>query len=1132
MKKKLLLLCGAFALTLSAIEIPIPADLKGWLVSNKNLVQADKEIQLSGGRSLRIENGAQAFKTLTLEKGKQYLLRFSVKGENLEKGARIILNSPGVKRWYPVSSRADRKEDKGTFDWKQGSGLLDPAVLGGTKVSVNFKNYGKGRVWFDKISLVPIDTKLPDGWKNVYGTQISVGRENKLLEGSIRIEKSGRADKLFTLEDGVEYELTFYMKGKDIKGGVKDGAQVLICGADRKNWARANTNSKGTPEKGTFDWKKGTRRFTGKYFKNNKIYIMPSLSGGGTAWFDKIELKKVGRPQGKTSFRNIFAPEIKNAAFYPGGIAGFFKPDEKITLHLELDGQGEYSTCVKVKNYSTGKEICKPISSSLKAPGKMSVTIPGQKNGYYVAEAELFRSKKKIGRIQCGIAVSPEFSRRDPFFQFGFGVYDDLHDAYKRVGAGAIAMKLKSMEMEKGDPVRYVDRQLKGYRSFLKSGDFVLHLSVGATLRKSSDPDAAASGRPVLTDRFVDNIIKGLTHAALQTRGKVKEWSVGSEIPSQATIPRYAGTWCEAMFNTMTITRMASRIVKKIDPSVKIFYGGNNIQRYTQTIEKIVFGDLVKEVDGYFIDAYTGNWDMTRGGCSIPEQSLRSFYQEASELSAGMGKSYLIKNDETGYAINYGSPYDGGLAVPQAELTARTFILTKAAPVVCLELHMPTFRTWDMTNLQDSQRWMTTIWKPVVFNKKIHEVPLPGGAAYAVLAHQLSFAKLETEFISGMNYACIFTKPDGQTVAAVWNTDNKVEISLSLPEKMQLIDMVGYESPLLKGMNKLTVSPAPVYLVGRVQPKLLAAQLKKAFAAATPPLTAAAKRHDLKQMTVFVRNPGGDLADVILRGDGKILKRVKAAPGISTIQVPVCKNLEIISGKKVLPVKQDKSFIRVKHLRKKPVFDGSGTWLKGLVTNKLRVPFDVYPKTALQPERAYFKSSFNPQGHDFAADWFLAYDRDNLYIAVKADDKQHINKVKNGYLWEGDSIQWVLSGKDVPPKEIRPSGMDTQSCISTCNFGLGRTPQGVEYYRFLGKAGRRNYPANITRKNGITFYEAAVPWKELGFRPGTGRAIRFSLVVFDKTKESENGVSYHLDVTRGVAGGMDAGEYRLLEFEK
>ena len=76
------------------------------------------------------------------------------------------------------------------------------------------------------------------------------------------------------------------------------------------------------------------------------------------------------------------------------------------------------------------------------------------------------------------------------------------------------------------------------------------------------------------------------------------------------------------------------------------------------------------------------------------------------------------------------------------------------------------------------------------------------------------------------------------------------------------------------------------------------------------------------------------------------------------------------------------------------------------------------------------------------------------------------------------------------------------------------------------------YPCNVTRKGNITFYEAAIPWSELGVKPDPGKALRFSMVVCDKNSEATKGCPYYLAVTPGVVRGMDAGEYRLMIFEK
>ena len=621
---------------------------------------------------------------------------------------------------------------------------------------------------------------------------------------------------------------------------------------------------------------------------------------------------------------------------------------------------------------------------------------------------------------------------------------------------------------------------------------------------------------------------------AERTKGKIREWNVGSEISSDASGQRFSGTWTEAMFNNMVITRIASRIAKQIDPEIKIYCGGNSGHECTYPYYDIVLKDLIKDIDGYFIDAYTGNWNMTLGSYSIPEKALPRFYKESTELAAKYCKDACIKNGETGYAIHYGAMLDRGIAVEQAALTARTIILTRAASVKCFELHMPASRDRKLGTAKDNDPCMTTIWKPVMYQKKFLDVPLPGGAMYVTAARELAFAKFCKELTAGSNYACIFTRPDGKTVAAIWNIEAPLKLKIDLKNAAHLIDMVGSETALKTGSNALKSSPEPVYLVTEESPESISRAIVSAFDAAAPDVKFAAKRQDLETISLFIRNPGVKQIAAELVADGRKLKQVSVLPGkVNTFRIPLCKQLAILCNGKTYPVKPDNSYLKIQQIKNKPVFDGSGKWLTGLKPVELRYPNDIYPKSALQPELCYFKTEgFNPNGHNFAANYYLAYDAENLYLAVKADDPVHLQNAVNGNLWEGDSIQWVISAEDVPPRAVRSDLTPQRDYISDLNFGLALTPKGPEYRRFLGKRGILKYPCNVTRKGNITFYEAAIPWSELGVKPDSGKALRFSMVVFDKNSEASKFCPYHLAVTPGVARGMDAGEYRLMIFEK
>jgi len=1125
----------------SAQENLLQDGLKGWTLSNSRKIEIDHSEKVTEPGSLRLCNGATAIRTVNLEPDSIYELSFSVKGKEIsaEKGhgAWITAHCKNVRKWFRITGGRNDAPKTGTFDWEKGSSRLDPAVLGGTELLLEFRLVGTGTVWFDDIRMkkVKLD-KLSSDWRKVNPKQAFADPEVKLSgEYSIRLENRIQIARLYELEPGVQYELSYYLKGKDLASPKpRGGACLMVCGADRKRWAIVPTNKEKNWEKGTFDWRRGEFRFTSKLFGCDKILVMPTVDGTGTAWFDKIELKKA-KELSTSSFRRIDDPAVREAAFYPLGVAGFFLPNETMKFQLEADGKGEAAYTVKLKDFS-GKNADMIRQGKMALPGNAVVEFPERKRGYYVADAEIFINGKKACFLQSGAVSAEEIVRRDPFFQLGYGVFPELHDAYKRAGVGVIALKLKStdhLSNIRSDINEVIAKRLNYYAPFLNSGDFVLHLTIGTTLRKNPDPKSVAEGRGSLNDKLLDHISRGIRLMAERTKGKIKEWNIGSEISSDATIAaKYSGTWTEAMFNNMVITRIASRIAKQIDPEIKIYCGGNSDLKCTYPYCDILFKDLHKEVDGYFIDAYTGNWDMTLGGHSIPEKSLRRFYKESSELAVKYGKDPRIKNGETGYAIHYGAAFDRGISVEQAALTARTIILTKASGIVkCFELHMPTYHG-GLRNIKDDSSFMTTIWKPVMHRKKIHELPLPGGAMYATAARELAFAEIRKELTIGSNYGCIFTRPDGKTVAAVWNIEAPQELKINLKNDVRLIDMVGSETLLKKGSNTLRSSPEPVYLVAAESPGSIAEALSQAFGSSTPGLKFAAKRHDRETIMLFVRNPGVKPIEAEVVADGRERKHVTFLPGkINTVRVPLSRDLAIVSNKKNYPVRPDASYLPVHPVRTRPVFDGSGKWLAGLHPGKLRYPDDIYPKSALQPELCHFKTSFNPNGHNISADYYLAYDAENLYLAVKVDDPVHLQKAVNGELWTGDSIQWVISAADVPPKAVR-SARTEQKIHSDLNFGLALTSKGPEYRRYLGKPGKLNYPCNVTRKGNITFYEAAVPWSELGVRPDSGKALRFSMVVFDRNSEATGGCPYCLAVTPGVAGGMDAGEYRLMIFEK
>ena len=137
------------------------------------------------------------------------------------------------------------------------------------------------------------------GWKKTASKQVFADTEIKMSEKcSVRLEKGGQLRRVFEVEPNSKYELTFYVKGKEIESGKNRGARIMINSG--KKWARAVTDPKGAPDIGTFDWKKGREIIDTSVFNTGKITLILSIHGKGTVWYDGLKLEKINVPDSKT----------------------------------------------------------------------------------------------------------------------------------------------------------------------------------------------------------------------------------------------------------------------------------------------------------------------------------------------------------------------------------------------------------------------------------------------------------------------------------------------------------------------------------------------------------------------------------------------------------------------------------------------------------------------------------------------------------------------------------------------------------------------------------------------------------------------------------------------------------------
>ena len=960
--------------------------------------------------------------------------------------------------------------------------------------------------------------------KNLKGWQRNTGKSSFDAsvtlsdKGSLKLINSSSLYKTIELEANTEYEVSVYIKAENVTGGKYRG--VLLRLTDGNKHFAITGDPKNLPRQGSFDWIKCTRTFNSSIFKNSKIKVMPALTCNGTVWFADLKIEKKKQvTQGDNVFRKQFSDAVNKAALIPEGVFGFFDSTQEISFKVLCESTSknlEYALTVKDESGSVVYRIPrKKLDKTFK--------IPPQDNGYYVVDAEIFADGKKAYFIQSAFAVNTPVKKLDPFFQLSYGALPDMIPGLKRIGTGGIVIKyqLKTPVHKNSTPAEAAERFIKSNRVFLEDKDFKLMIMIACSPRREHRSDAEFNaGYPLFSDAVLNHLLETVTLIHKQTRNRVRTWGVGCEIPSNATggsKKNLASTWTEAMFNVMVTSRMVSRRLKSSDPTLKMIVGGNNRQEFTETVERIVMTDLVDDVDGYAIDAYTGNWNMILGRHSIPEQNLMKFYTAASNLSYSLGKGKFIHNNETGYAINYGARFDRGLAVEQAELTARTIIISRYAPVSCFELHKPADKQWLDSTCQDDSLCMTTCWKPFRFGKKeFYHIPLPGGAMYATCASELSYAKALAEIKNGNIYSYLFKKPDGSILITLWNIANEQLFICNFPADAAVKNMYGRSIPL----KNLVIGKAPVYITVKMQPEQAVAMMKKAVFDNTPEFKCTALENK-----IYIQSYASETRICRLQIPGQKEKTVKILPGkITTVDCAITANAVLIApnGRKYdVPLKKFEEHT-ITRLKTTPVFDGSGAWLKNLTSGMLKYPDHIRPAEALQPERRYFRTSFNPDGHNISAQYWTAYDDKNFYLAVKVDDPVHQQRQQPLAIWRDDCLQFVLShesGSGV----LAESGKKPQSPY---NFALALTPQGTRLVKLLGKdSGIKDYPAVVTRNGNTTFYEVAIPWQAIN-----GKARRFGFVVFNNNWATRNSAPYHLDFSEGITNGADDTKLKVLRY--
>ena len=136
----------------------------------------------------------------------------------------------------------------------------------------------------------------------------------------------------------------------------------------------------------------------------------------------------------------------------------------------------------------------------------------------------------------------------------------------------------------------------------------------------------------------------------------------------------------------------------------------------------------------------------------------------------------------------------------------------------------------------------------------------------------------------------------------------------------------------------------------------------------------------------------------------------------------------------------------------------------------------------------------------------IAYDNENLYFAIEAKDPVHYTVPSISY-WNGDGVQFGVA-----------TGISGGTAVMK--------ERGFSYYENEGGMYQTadDFTAKAIRKDGVTTYETALPWKS-SFGNSVPEAILFTALVNDN---NGMGREYNVELSPGISQFKDANSLRQL----
>jgi len=235
-----------------------------------------------------------------------------------------------------------------------------------------------------------------------------------------------------------------------------------------------------------------------------------------------------------------------------------------------------------------------------------------------------------------------------------------------------------------------------------------------------------------------------------------------------------------------------------------------------------------------------------------------------------------------------------------------------------------------------------------------------------------------------------------------------------------------------------------------------------------------------------IANPYNEAVSYTLTADGAPLKGEIAAHAKTTVKLPPPTATET-SGLQNLP-----SRITLQSKSGEKLFSGNAAlpyWVALTAAPVGAKPEHIILNQVGQvTELAFDQNTPRWNGpDDLSADITVNWDKQGLHLVALVKDSDHCTPGTGAMIWRNDCLQIAFADDRGRTTEITFSGnADGKSCTVWRHIAIAKN--------LIGKC---DFPATVTRADGITTYRLTVPFEQIGITPAPGKTFRMSLLVND-----------------------------------